>query len=95
MNSLSSAIVTTTHYNQRFRERVAKKSRRSQFFAALAYTNGRGSEVVRDPWVRRRIEACEHFHGSKAKIYRGNVYWFIDNVATTVYPLPRRTECLA
>ena len=95
MNSLSSTITTTRHYDQRFRERVAKKSRRGNVFAALAYANGQSSENVRNNYLRRYLEAKERAHGSEAKIYHGNIYWFVDNVVTTVYPLPPHTESLA
>lgn len=82
-------IICSKHSQQRFNERVTKKSKRYNVFATRAYYDGVSSEDISDKRLRHLLEIREREHGSVARVYRGFVYWFCGHTVTTVYPVPR------
>lgn len=84
-----SRIRCSKHYKQRFDERVTKKSKRDEIFAARAYYYGENLDDIEDKQLRNYIEAKQKIYDSIAKIYRGYVYWFCRDTAVTIYPIPR------
>ena len=77
------------HFQQRFDQRVTRKTKRMEQFMERAYYDGEKLEDITNKPLRRYIEAKEKAHGSVAKIYHGNIYWFTDGVAVTIYQVPR------
>ena len=77
------------HFKQRFSERVTKKSRRAETFAARAFELGKEKETIADKRLRDYIEVKERSHKSSARVYHGYIYWYAGQVATTIYPIPK------
>lgn len=88
----NSAVKCTYHYLQRFSERVARKCRRRWHFAEQAYLYGIDSEDIKNCHFRRYCESREISYQTKAKIYHGFIYWFRDNIAITIIPIPKQFQ---
>jgi len=82
-------VAYTRHYKQRFAERVSRKSKRGDWFAQRAYELGKRLGDVRNGAFRYWIECREVAYGGEARVYAGCVYWFVNQVAVTVYPVPK------
>lgn len=90
-------VAYTRHYQERFVERVSRKSRRWEWFAQRAYEVGKRLEDIRNGAFRYYIASRETAYGGEARIYAGCVYWFVGGLAVTVYQVPRefRGGCVA
>ena len=84
-------IVMTKHYKKRFFSRQAK-TRRIEWFTQRAFDYGLEPSAFEYDQYEDMLERKEKVYGSIAKVYRGFVYWFVDNIAITVYPLPRKVR---
>lgn len=84
-----SKIAISEHYKQRFYERQAK-TKRIQLFTQRAYFYGKTANETRFGKYTKNLENKEKIYNSEAKIYNGFIYWFSDNKAITIYPLPNK-----
>lgn len=78
-------IIITNHFRERFKHRLANTNKINE------YTNNAynfGKEPSRLAYLY--LETKEASHGSTCRIYKNYVYWFRDNAAITIYPLPQK-----
>ena len=80
-------IEITEHYRERYKERVSKSSKNMQLIANRAFRFGKGVETVKDVYIRKYLQEREQVGEGICKIYRGFVWWFVENRIITVYPL--------
>ena len=83
-------IKLTTHFIQRYRERVAKtKPERIQKFAAEALRDGKECRDIKSSVLRRKIIGDGAFYRSKSIVHKGFIYVFKGKTAITIYKAPR------
>lgn len=82
-------IEITEHYRQRFFERQAK-TKRIQLFTQRAFFYGKEANKTKYGGYTKSLQTKEMINSSTAKIYNGFIYWFCDNRAITIYPLPNK-----
>ena len=90
--AVGAEVVSTRHYEERFAERVTRKSKRWECFAQRAYEMGKQLGDLRDAAFRYYIENKIAMYGGEARIYGGYIYWFMGQRAVTVYKVPRRWQ---
>lgn len=83
------SVVLTKHFIERFSERQAK-TKRVDYFADMAFRSGQNAAQTKFGQFTKEIEKREKINSSIAKVYKGFIYWFKDNVAVTIYPLPNK-----
>ena len=81
----------TKHYRERFFKRQAR-TKRIEWFTQQAYDYGLEPSDFEYKEYEDMLERKEKVYGSIAKIYHGFIYWFVDNRAITIYPLPRKAR---
>ena len=81
-------IEITEHFQKRFRQRVAN-SKRASIFANRAFKFGKSSCDFKNATFAKEINKKEIDYGSVAKVYSNYIYWFYNNKAVTIYPLPQ------
>ena len=79
----------TLHFRKRFRQRVAK-TKRLQEYADNAYLFGKPLDEIKCNRFAKELGWKSRINGSTAKVYSNCVYWFRDNIAITVYPIPQK-----
>lgn len=87
--ALENGVACTRHYEQRFAERVSRKSKRWEWFAQQAYEVGKRLEDIRNSAFRYFLASHEAVYGGEARVYAGCVYWFVGGAVVTVYQVPR------
>lgn len=89
MNNI--VVEVTKHFRKRFYKRQAR-TKRVEVFAKNAYLYGTDVSDLEYDWYASKLGRKERIYGTYAKIYHGFVYWFKDNVAITIYPVPHRAR---
>ena len=88
---MNSQIRITDHYNDRFRERIAK-TKRIEKFATDAYTLGESDNSTKNKNLKKHLQAVMKNHGDTCvfRIYKGFIHIFDDitKTAITVYRVP-------
>ena len=84
-------IAITSHFVQRYRERVAKTGpERIQKFATEAFYDGKECNDIKSSVLRKKIVGNNSFYHSKSIMHKGFIYVFRGNTAITIYKVPRR-----
>lgn len=78
-------IRVTSHFLERYAERVCKKTKRGQLFANRAYHFGQQLSEISDSRLRDALFVRANRSDCDCRIYQGYVYWFSGNTAITVY----------
>jgi hypothetical protein len=87
-------VILTKHYIDRFFERQAK-TKRISYFTEMAFISGKDVTETKYGQFAKQLEYKEGIYNSIAKIYNGFIYWFVDNRAITIYPLPNKYRARA
>ena len=82
-------VELTKHFKKRFSRRVAR-TKRIGLFTEEALRYGKELSEVESSKYARKLKNKEMVYGTTARLYRGFVYWFKEDVAITVYPIPQK-----
>lgn len=82
------SVEVTKHFSERFHQRVAN-TKRVSIFANRAYCFGKPTSSFKNVSFAKEIRKKESETGSTARVYSNSIYWFCNNKAITVYPLPQ------
>lgn len=82
-------IRITKHFAKRFRERVSRTKRMPEIVKD-AYCFGVSVDQMKNRQLRKEIDQKQEVYSTKAVVYKNVVYWFCQNRAITVYPLPQK-----
>lgn len=85
------SVEMSEHFQERFRQRVAK-TKRMQIFAERAYFYGKPVDSLQDSQFAEQLSKKEQEYQCSAKIYNNVVYWFHGNKAITLYPVPQKAH---
>ena len=83
-------VILTNHFKERFRQRIAN-TKRIEYFTEQAYCSGKTlGDIKSGPLAKMMKNNNSDSVNREAKIYANCIYWFADNVAITVYPIPQK-----
>lgn len=82
-------VILTRHYTKRFYQRQAK-TKRIESITEMAFAFGKSIKETKYGKYSKELAHKERTNCSTAKVYKGFIYWFNDNRAVTLYPLPNK-----